>query len=636
MKLRSFGIVISISSAILLISLTSLDKDYYVLPNGNKGLLDFPDSANTLFAGSGKCVGCHGYDPEGLSSRDEEGNDVNVSDAWAATMMANAAKDPFWRAKVSHEISVNPSHQVDLENTCTKCHAPLGHFNAIHNGQSHYSIAEMEVDSIALDGVSCSACHQLDTALMGQAFSGNLIYDTTRTIFGPFPNPFSSPMQGLVGFDVVHSEKISTSLACATCHSLITQSVDTAGNYNGTSFVEQATYHEWLNSIYDQDETRQECQHCHVPRIEDEVALALDYSFIGGRSPFGKHEFSGANIFMLKLMQNNIDELGINASAVNYDSAITRTERLLRDCTLVLSLNELDRTQDSVYYALSIRNKAGHKFPSGYPSRRATVQFIVKNENGDTLFFNGAFDENFEVIGHSLPYEEHHSIIRNEEDVQIYEMVFGDSNGDKTTILERGNSVLKDNRIVPEGFTTAHISYDTVAIVGNAASDIDFNYTDDTEGSGSDLIYFTVALNSYSGPLNTRARIYYQTAPPAWMTEMFEHETEEILQFKSMFDAADRSPFLVAEARLDSVSLGINDQQHFAISLYPNPSNGRVYIENKNNLPIFFIELYSINGQLIKSVENVDFIDLPTEKGIYIIRLIGEGGRDSIKRIVRY
>ena len=45
---------------------------------------------------------------------------------------------------------------------------------------------------------------------------------------------------------------------------------------------------------------------------------------------------------MLKLMQNNIEELGINASSANYDSAITRTERLLRDCTLVLYLRRIN------------------------------------------------------------------------------------------------------------------------------------------------------------------------------------------------------------------------------------------------------------------------------------------------------
>jgi hypothetical protein len=619
----------------LIVFLSSSDKGYYEVYQSIHGFSDFPDTVNTLFAGSGKCVGCHGYDPLGLTSTDDDGNDVNVSDAWAATMMANAAKDPFWRAKVSHEVAVNPGHQVELESTCTRCHAPLGRFDALHNGQETYSIAEMILDSIALDGVSCSACHQLDTAFVGQNFSGNLIYDTTHTIFGPYFNPFSAPMQSFVGFDVVLGESISKSETCSGCHTLITNSVDMDGELTGVEFVEQATYTEWTNSIYDQDATREECQHCHVPRIDDEVALALDYSFVGGRSPFGLHEFSGANIFMLKLMKDHIDTLGINASVTNYDSAIVRTERMLNDSTLLLHLSELNRNSDSVYYFLHIENQAGHKFPSGYPSRRATVQFLLKDENGDTLFFNGAFDEDFEVIGYSLPYEMHHQNINNEENVQVYEMVFADINGDKSTILERGYSILKDNRIPPIGFTSSHFSYDTISIVGNAADDIDFNYNGSDEGSGADGVYFTIGLNDYSGPLVAKARIYYQTTPPAWMTEMFEYETPEILLFKSMFDSADRSPFLVAEVVIDSISVGINDLEQIHLNVYPNPSNGIIYIESDMTNEIS-IELYSISGQFLNRYENVSQIQLPEEKGLYILRISSEGKEDLIKRIVKY
>lgn len=619
----------------LIIFLSSSDKGYYQVYKSIHGVSDFPDTVNTLFAGSGKCVGCHGYDPLGLSSTDEEGNDVNLSDAWASSMMANAALDPFWRAKVSHEVAVNPDHQVELESTCTRCHAPLGRFDALHNGQVHYSIADMLADSMALDGVSCSACHQLDTAFVGQNFSGNLVYDTTHTMFGPYFNPFSAPMVSFVGFDAVQSQTISKSETCSGCHTLLTNSVDLDGNLTGTEFVEQATYHEWTNSIYNQDLTRKECQHCHFPRIDDEVALALDYSFIGGRSPFGKHEMSGANIFMLKLMKDNIDTLGINASEVNYDSSIVRTERMLRDSTLILQLTELNRTADSVFYSLRIENMAGHKFPSGYPSRRATLQFLLRNDIGDTLFYNGAFDEDFEVIGHSLPYEMHHQTIRDEEDVQVYEMVFGDINGDKTTILERGYSILKDNRIPPAGFTTTHIAYDTISIVGNAEQDLDFNIEDTEEGSGADIVYFTIALNDYDGPLLAKARIYYQTTPPAWMAEMFEYETPEILLFKSMFDNADRSPFLIAEAVIDSVSVGINEEDLIQLQLYPNPSNGVVYIRSDNNYDLS-IEIYSISGQLIERFENVDQISLPEEKGVYILRITSEGKDALIKRVVRY
>jgi hypothetical protein len=74
---------------------------------------------NTYFMASGNCAGCHGHDPSGYASVTAEGQDVNVVDDWRSSIMANAARDPFWRAKVSHEVLVNPAHQAALENKCT-------------------------------------------------------------------------------------------------------------------------------------------------------------------------------------------------------------------------------------------------------------------------------------------------------------------------------------------------------------------------------------------------------------------------------------------------------------------------------------------------------------------------------------
>jgi len=51
---------------------------------------------------------CHGLDPTGSASVYALGNDINVVDDWRTSMMANSAKDPYWRAKVSHEITINP------------------------------------------------------------------------------------------------------------------------------------------------------------------------------------------------------------------------------------------------------------------------------------------------------------------------------------------------------------------------------------------------------------------------------------------------------------------------------------------------------------------------------------------------
>lgn len=54
------------------------------------------------FSGSGICAMCHS------SLTDEAGNDVSNDAQWRSTMMANAAKDPLWQAKISSEVDRNP------------------------------------------------------------------------------------------------------------------------------------------------------------------------------------------------------------------------------------------------------------------------------------------------------------------------------------------------------------------------------------------------------------------------------------------------------------------------------------------------------------------------------------------------
>ncbi|MFT5184724.1 MAG: mono/diheme cytochrome c family protein, partial [Flavobacteriales bacterium] len=75
---------------------------------------DYPTAYNSLFTGSGSCIQCHGHDTAMIASVDVQGNDVNVVDAWSSTMMANSAKDPFWIAKVSHEVLANPGLQTEI------------------------------------------------------------------------------------------------------------------------------------------------------------------------------------------------------------------------------------------------------------------------------------------------------------------------------------------------------------------------------------------------------------------------------------------------------------------------------------------------------------------------------------------
>ncbi|NNC83382.1 MAG: hypothetical protein HKN79_07380, partial [Flavobacteriales bacterium] len=420
------------------------------------------DGWNALFAASGECNGCHGYDPQEVASVDAEGNDINVVDDWRATMMAMSAKDPFWRAKVSHESLVSPALQAEIESSCTDCHAPMGFYNAMHLGLPHYTMEDLKMDSVALDGVSCGACHQISPDSVGSTFSGIDLKYVEDTIYGPYDDPFAGPMQSFVGFMPVYSEHMAKSETCATCHTLITETVGLDGQLTGGEFVEQATYHEWVNSAYNtEDEAAVECQGCHMTRVDDDIVISANLLFLPPRSPFFRHDIVGGNTFMLDMMKEHRDTLDIRAYAVQFDSVRAATMRMLQENTLDILITEEGRTLDSLFIDVELTNKAGHKFPSAYPSRIAFIEFVALEESGDTLFSSGILGEDYEVINRDAEYEPHYDLIDSEEKVQIYELVMADESGAETTVLSQADFALKDNRLAPFGFTTEHFAYDT-------------------------------------------------------------------------------------------------------------------------------------------------------------------------------
>lgn len=503
--------------------------------------ITLPDSYNDLFAGSGVCAFCHN------SMVNLQGQPVGIADDWRSTMMANSAKDPFWQAKVSHEGLVNPDHKEALENVCTRCHAPAGNINAHHNGQQYYTLEEMQQDPLALDGVQCTVCHQITENSLGN-FSGTFETGTQKTIWGPFENPFGNPMFFNSGYTPVHSGHINDSRLCGSCHTLFTNSVDLEGNFTGETFPEQTIYQEWKNSQFSQADSS--CQSCHVPRIPDPVKKSSMPWWLEPRSPFALHEHAGANVFMGKLMKENGEALGVTASAEQFDSTINRSMRMLQNRTLDLDLEELARTNDTLFVALTLTNKAGHKFPTGFPSRRAFVELIVKGENDQTVFHSGAMDEAFNLLHENGDFETHHAVIRSQQQVQIYEMVMGDVNGNVTTVLERGYQKLKDNRLAPQGFVQGHYNYDTVSFAGTVLNDADFNNQNDMEGSGTDCIHFHIPLQNYYGSVEVVAKVHYQTVSNKWLEEMFAHSSNEIDTFKAMYEDADKTPVVVAEENL--------------------------------------------------------------------------------------
>lgn len=586
------------------------------------------------------CQPCHGFDTAGIASVTLLGEDINLYDDWEATMMALSGKDPLWRAKVSHEILVNPSHANELQTLCTSCHAPLGHYTAFYKGQPHYTLTDLYADSLGQSGVSCHSCHGIkDSSSLGVLFTGQIPYDTNRIVYGPFPGPLAGPMQLYTGLLPAYGPHLGESKACSPCHTLISNSVDTSGVPTGTTFVEQATYHEYLNSSYPNNQTT--CQTCHMPKIEDPVIIANGQIGLPTRTPFNLHTFNGANNFMIQLIKDNKQRLGVDAKDNSFDSTLKVNEEFLKFQTLTLESSVDTIKNDTAFFRVKLTNKAGHKFPSGYPSRRAVLQFVAVKTNGDTLFASGLFDTNFEVQQLTASYLPHYNVINSPSQTQIYEMIMGDVNGNRTTVLERGFSHLKDNRIPPLGFTTTHPVYDTVSIAGDALTDPDFNKINGNEGSGADEVHYHIPLSGYSGGLTVIASMHYQAVPPGWLSEMQNYSSAEIDTFLVMYAAANKTPMRIAADTLSNIVIpvGLNSALPLeTIRIGPNPSaDGKVFIYGMK--AGISTEVYSASGQLIdapiQAYPNRNILLLPEEKGVYYI-VFRSGNKKSVQRIVRY
>lgn len=601
--------------------------------------------------GSGNCVLCHGTDPNAM--QDTEGNDVNVIDTWSATMMANSAKDPFWQAKVAHEQLVNPGYAEEIATVCTKCHAPAGHHEAIWAGAEHYGMADLAQDSLGRDGVTCTACHLINDDNLANRFNGDLPYNEDRIIWGPINPQVTMPMQMHVDYTPTQGEHFLSSDVCAACHSLYTHTFDLEGEPTGDMYFEQTTFKEWQNSTFsDQNIT---CQACHMPLLDGGTVLSDRPAWLAPNR-YGQHHLVGGNKVMLTILRDNAQALGVTATEAAFDSSIARTDDLLRNHTANLSLTHLPE-QGLAAFEVEVANLAGHKYPSGYPSRLAFLEFVVTDGAGNELFRSGGWSPDGGVTGRDteldpLTFEPHHQTITSENQVQVYETVFADVSGTPTTILDRAHSLLKDNRLPPLGFDPDHISYDTTAFGPAAAADLDFNmHADGTSGSGSDRLVYNPDLGTFAGDFTVELTLWHLTLPRAWAEPMFDlasntQQTEEnagqiqaIALFQSLFDDADRTPIPVAHLTWHSdpgmgvAPLGAPDPRD-AWRLLPNPARDRVQLEPAQSdawSTLATVQLIDGRGRLVRelsgaSVAAEGLVTADLSPGVFFVQLIDNLG----------
>lgn len=519
------------------------------------------------FTTAESCGECHSASPNAEALRDSFNDTVAPYDLWSASMMGLSSRDPFWRAMVSAEKASTPEKADFIEQICIHCHAPLGDLHARANGyQINTSTldSDTELGQLSLDGISCTLCHQMTDQNFGEpaSFTGGFVLNDQRLIYGPFDDPRAEPMQEALAYRPTQGEHMKEGALCGTCHTVYTPSLSPQGDFLNIQFPEQATYLEWRNSSYNTGPNAgpkaRPCVDCHMPTT-DAIGASIttriarqpdgaDFPGLPERGTVRRHLWFGGNTTMIKMMRDARQELASHVPAQAFDRVLAATEDHLTDRTARAEV--ITSTCDGQQCTLRVRvtHDAGHKFPTGFPSRRAWLRVRVFDANNNVLFSSGEYDAKgrilgadgevllTEVAGRSI--QPHHVTISTQDQVQIYESVMGSVENQYTSVLMRAALYLKDNRLLPEGYSQGHPDVASTLSVG-VEQDPDFMNRQDT-------VEYQITLPPGANPTRAQATLLFQSLGARYMDELFQIDTPEVAYFQELYQRSDTRPFAIS------------------------------------------------------------------------------------------
>jgi hypothetical protein len=536
------------------------------------------------------CFGCHGIGGQRQHA------------------MENAKPDgtctPFERAMVD---------ATPLEGDAKKAHARFGAL--ARDGITCLACHRMAIGDDAAKHASepqnaCIAGKQerLNHELKGFAktFTGAFPIASPDRVFGPFAEPKEVPMKNGIGMIPQHRQAMTSSEVCGSCHT-VHLPILKEGRVIGHAY-EQATYAEWLFSAYrtgtgitaanttaplphGRGEAAQSCQDCHMPdkdgkgrALASKVASIQEYSTfpqtenvlpakeidLPVRQDYSRHTLVGLNVWLIKMAQQFSEVLGNRGedpmlSRKGVSPLLVTEEAMLDQAanrTADISVSGVARSGGRLRARVTIRNKAGHKFPSGVGFRRAFVAFTVRDKSGRELWASGRTDamgvlqdERGRPLAGELWWDAeckariaperrehlpHFRTIRRQGEVQIYQelvaapgegTVCGDhapAQGPLTTSFLSVCKRVKDNRILPHGYLPLAARREVAAAIGaddklaEETGSVGVGDDPDYAAGGQDMVEYDIPLADMSGaPASVEAVLYYQAQPPFYLQDRF-------------------------------------------------------------------------------------------------------------------
>ena len=414
-------------------------------------------------------------------------------------------------------------------------------------------------------------------------FTGNFLTTRESLIFGPFldKDTLTKPMEHAIDLKPTYGEQVKSSQLCGNCHNIILPVVDGKGNvYNGTKGLpnkagfEQSTELEWQNSIYGKEGSGsfQTCQGCHMPHDYD--GEKLDFKIANFQSagfpptteslplkdidiqkvnPYARHSLHGLNVFLNQMFQQFPLILGfrqIDYETTKYvEPSLITNQYSMNDMaqhqTASATVKSIQVTEkgntSTLTTTVEITNQTGHYFPSGVGFRRAFVEFLVVAKDGSTLWASGrtnrlgqlldGLTENVlpgeNPVANPTVWQPAYETINSGNQVQIYQEVILDENGDVTTSFIRRFHHEKDNRIRPKGYDPQFFLNNPspyVQQLGELHGSVKVDpYYYDPNLTGADQVVYEVALTPEQMKQvdHVQVTVYYQSIPPGYLQERF-------------------------------------------------------------------------------------------------------------------
>lgn len=396
------------------------------------------------------CSRCHAdYDDTG---------EFEPWDSWRGAMMANAGRDPVFRAALSIAEEDNP----DAADFCVRCHSPPAWLRG-RSTHPDYDPDDMvapsrftpddsrRAPSHDLDGVSCMVCHRSMDPGADQIHNAQLVINDGANAdvrYGPYS--YDAAMMP------PHPTEVSTFLAesrlCGQCHDIYHPANMGYRRAEGGSiaptgrlFAIERTFSEWEASAFSDGMGTDDatCQGCHMRPVETPVRASSDDSVTLLRADMNRHDLAGGSYWQPLAIASTIPDPDGDIAPLLVASANRARAMLESAAQLEVMASALTGTDATA--TVRVTNLTGHKLPTGYPEgRRMWIEVAVVDEDGDVAPDGSGF---LDATGHLI----------HDDDVRTYESELGERQPDGTAVpsfhFVMNDTVLVDTRIPPAGFT---------------------------------------------------------------------------------------------------------------------------------------------------------------------------------------